>query len=899
MAPTVRYILISALRGEPLMQIRPRDPASRALGFLQTDLSLLYRVIVQDGLVSGCDRHWRVILQDLHRTLLTISDMNNKVNLAFYTQLICFYRNHHETESVFLSPDNPQQRMLQSWAHQLGFAFEYTLATHSGRVVRMSPPEKSTNPENDNLNFLGLDNTTIMDPDHCWTFGHDMFSETSTRVNPVPSFAAVDYSIAQHQPLIIDYSAHTGTCIRSEDFAPKYNQVTESALADLPRSSGNLSSPLTKCCTHAFSLEHTVISALSTLDQEMTGFQNNCCSVTSDIVAGKPNDVRDVVKEYISSTRIQKKLENPLASVSQKAKTAVRTASALDSTYWVSHGFPSELFGPNTKYVTATQEEAGIDPLEPRSVSPESQIMPSDRLCYSGSVSYKEQNYRSSSIGSVSSTKMDRGQKRVRDVSSRRPSLLSTASGTFREYVFNSKSPCMESPASGTSGRRGPLDPASNAAAKAVKAVRACWRCKFLRKTCSLDDPCVACPKPHKNPKRLGWSSVACRRGTFAEEMLPFRLCSQQILGGSVPTDEQRKRSNDWLHSHIQSREENVGESRNLILAQHSGSEPVQTLYDLKQRRRLFSLFSWTLIPARSVPESAIAPLNECIDSIVQETLDVPCCRLIMSNDVDSQLADVVLLLRSAAQYQASIHTDRLIAQSLNCLRSGVEALAVDDQRLYSAYQHNSCSEPVCQFDWIKQLHLDLELYLAELSQVFFTKDNMRAKESWWLSTFYSFCIQGIVRRVLLKLQDSPGSEVAAKQYLHLAVRLFSASSGSYDPLIRDYAAPYLLEDEDASTVANFRTAQLAVQQLSWRSKCIKSSAEYLRQLFEDEGNGLEGRKVLKTASSNAKVQAVSTATSDVVESRQQCINSSDPITPNPGARLYRTLSLSSMESLD
>lgn len=89
------------------------------------------------------------------------------------------------------------------------------------------------------------------------------------------------------------------------------------------------------------------------------------------------------------------------------------------------------------------------------------------------------------SIESAHSLKIDRGRKSLRDRFSRRPSLQSSASSTFQEYVFDSRSPRMSSPASGGSGRRGPLNAATNAAAKAVKAIRACWRCKFLRKTVS------------------------------------------------------------------------------------------------------------------------------------------------------------------------------------------------------------------------------------------------------------------------------------------------------------------------------------------------------------------------------------------------------------------------------
>jgi hypothetical protein len=79
---------------------------------------------------------------------------------------------------------------------------------------------------------------------------------------------------------------------------------------------------------------------------------------------------------------------------------------------------------------------------------------------------------------------------------------------------------------------------------------------------------------------------------------------------------------------------------------------------------------------------------------------------------------------------------------------------------------HRSCTASACDIDCIKNLNLHLEQYLDELSRVFFNKENMRIKQSWWLSTFYSFCIQGIIQRALKELKVTLSSEKAVDEYL-------------------------------------------------------------------------------------------------------------------------------------
>jgi hypothetical protein len=129
-----------------------------------------------------------------------------------------------------------------------------------------------------------------------------------------------------------------------------------------------------------------------------------------------------------------------------------------------------------------------------------------------------------------------------------------------------------------------------------------------------------------------------------------------------------------------------------------------------------------------------------------------------------------------------------------------------------------------------------LELYVHELSRVFFKKENMRNK-SWWLSVFYSFCIQSIVKHALIRLIGDVGPAtqptLGATLHLHLAVRLFIASSGSHDPLMPDYSIEEPQSEEEAIRIKDYELAQYASYQEQWPYFGIKSTKEFLELLFD------------------------------------------------------------------
>jgi hypothetical protein len=157
---------------------------------------------------------------------------------------------------------------------------------------------------------------------------------------------------------------------------------------------------------------------------------------------------------------------------------------------------------------------------------------------------------------------------------------------------------------------------------------------------------------------------------------------------------------------------------------------------------------------------------------------------------------------------------------------------------------HGFCAPSSCKIECISNLDMHLTLYLDELSRVFFKKENMRNKKSCWLSIFYSFCIQSTVRKALIALENdaatsnnTDGGSLVRKQYLHLPVRLFIASSGPYDPLITRVSSSSSSAERDGPSVLDCEAACIAVNQAGWKPRGIRCSGDYLKELFEDAGD--------------------------------------------------------------
>ncbi|EDO02812.1 predicted protein [Sclerotinia sclerotiorum 1980 UF-70] len=105
----------------------------------------------------------------------------------------------------------------------------------------------------------------------------------------------------------------------------------------------------------------------------------------------------------------------------------------------------------------------------------------------------------------------------------------------------------------------------------------------------------------------------------------------------------------------------------------------------------------------------------------------------------------------------------------------------------------------------------------------------------------------GVIRQFLILLSPTGQNEVSkdwelsSTQYLHIAIRLFTVSSGNHDPLIKDWSSELAFPSTDggAPSIEDYRNAQLAIKQPDWKLKGIKKSGNYLKRLFEDNGGTL------------------------------------------------------------
>ncbi|KAK0100330.1 hypothetical protein ONS95_008288 [Cadophora gregata] len=212
----------------------------------------------------------------------------------------------------------------------------------------------------------------------------------------------------------------------------------------------------------------------------------------------------------------------------------------------------------------------------------------------------------------------------------------------------------------------------------------------------------------------------------------------------------------------------------------------------------------------------------------------------------------MVTVLFEAIKYQDKYwgqnQSDQLIALSLICWRSCLEALRVRYRiNLDEQPKHSRCTSRNCEIVCIEQVNSSISLYSKELSRVFFSKESMRNRKPWWLSAFYSFYIQSFVRKALIVLgEDFCPARHSVKQYQQLQVRLFIASMGTYDPISEPDP------DLSGAIAREFESARLAVRKATWADSGIRSSADYLKMLYEDDGEPMDpqGNPLLITRTS-------------------------------------------------
>ena len=188
---------------------------------------------------------------------------------------------------------------------------------------------------------------------------------------------------------------------------------------------------------------------------------------------------------------------------------------------------------------------------------------------------------------------------------------------------------------------------------------------------------------------------------------------------------------------------------------------------------------------------------------------------------------------------------NQMIAQSLICLRSSLEALRLKRSGFLEPLWHESCFPTRCTTDLVNTLQKTLSLYLDELSRVFFKKENLIDRKPWWLSAFYSFCIQSYVRENLIQLEMRSKIEssslsltlFAAEKYLRLPLRLFIARSGDFDPI----TTPQWSESKNYPNLLDYFYAQQATDQRNWSVRGMETFGQYLESLYVDDEQRLLG----------------------------------------------------------
>ncbi|TGO69073.1 hypothetical protein BELL_0792g00050 [Botrytis elliptica] len=261
------------------------------------------------------------------------------------------------------------------------------------------------------------------------------------------------------------------------------------------------------------------------------------------------------------------------------------------------------------------------------------------------------------------------------------------------------------------------------------------------------------------------------------------------------------------------------------------------------------------------------------------------------SEDMLELMLDMGLPVPCAFNYQfdngvfrgrafANFVDNRQASQAIDALQNfelDGETLQVEFKNHIPRLGERGTSSNFCKDRNVDNLMSAIKRYIEQLSKVFFKKENLRGK-TWWLSVFYSLVIQSLVRATMKAIIGDGGAEIPSNinQYLHLAVRLFIATSGAHDPLARSipvlqggrpkalagcdsckrrklkctrwkpsceacqvFQCPCIYSGKseiDDSKIEDYNVASLSVQQAKWQSYGLKDTGEYLQYLFQDDG---------------------------------------------------------------
>ncbi|TGO48131.1 hypothetical protein BCON_0250g00040 [Botryotinia convoluta] len=710
-------------------------------------------------------------------------DMNNNSNLSIYIQLITF-RKGSADEIIIDVREDCQVETARCLSKRLDFRFRYAYDTRKVTITR-----------NSSLHNLELPDLDDYQTDLQGSFYHDYIIDTGD--------SNMDVDISAYQDLLAPLPEFSGDF---DAFAQNMG-LSDERSANVLLNDLNLDNNTSGTSTNNFQIEHDGdenlpdwIDLVNIVDQD--GFDPD-----TNMLDNNRLDDNTFENAHESCERVQSVTDTP-------ATTGIQN-SITDIPAWRD---------------TPSAPAAVLDVPTPRPHSP-----------VDSAHSVPSKNSQSQGIDIVVKPNLNRSD-----------SSLGNTPSSYQEGVFSSTPGFSSMPTTyGSSPRRmGPLDSATRAKANAVKAIGACWRCKFLRKPCDAQNCCSQCKGKQGGP----WHSIGCKRGDIKNKMLPLSLCPKRTMQVSSPStiSEMYK---PWLSANrcrleISERREN--DVRPEIMSAPNPTKIGQFLQNLATGRPLaidLQLNRSSLLERfKETAPAVLEPLDDCILTIVWGLLNCESADQAVHPWMalhNGTLEDFILLLNSAAVYQTSFESNQLIAYSLTCLRTCVEALHINTLGGFED-SHEACELSTCKVYCIRDLELQVEQYLDELSRVIFLKENMRNR-FWWLSAFYSLCIQGVIRQALILLSSNNHNEasiiekMSSTQYLHIAIRLFSVSSGTHDPLIQDWSSQLAFPSAEvgAPSIEDYQNAQSAINQSQWKIKGIKKSGNYLKKLFEDNGGSL------------------------------------------------------------
>ncbi|KAM7213541.1 Fez family zinc finger protein 2 [Rhypophila decipiens] len=404
-------------------------------------------------------------------------------------------------------------------------------------------------------------------------------------------------------------------------------------------------------------------------------------------------------------------------------------------------------------------------------------------------------------------------------------------------------------------GRRGPLTLEGRRDMKVLEgAGGACWRCKVLKRKCTPEPTCRCCLQSVATPS-VGedaplWPIIGCRRGQLGDAVAEQILCPK-ARNPRRSHDVERcgsfrsQRSMDSVYERCLLGAESQrfadmkavleGASDKISIAEGGIKRDFVSFVELGRYR------NQDCLSRRFTYQETSLSYSDLIATIAWELAENETALPLL--EIKSWKA-LMTMLETACIYEAEVGQTELVMISMICLRQCLQALRLISADLLHASAHEDCTAH-CEVHYIRELLACVRAYIDELSGVIFNKENMRDRR-WWLSTFYSLCIQSYVRHALLAIEkqlcfpdvdDVPPEDLTSTQYLHLAGVLFTAASAKYDPLLGGQYQ-YALTDnsvipETSIPELHHASVRAACEVDTWGEAGIKSSYQFLRRLLQ------------------------------------------------------------------